>query len=238
MSPTDSFWPRFDILAKAFAAIVLPITIGILGYYHNREEKESNTRDLKLRDSVATLERQADRLTNLLEHLSSDNARRRTMAIRVAEELSLRNQLPPEIVPVLTDLANASGGDTAERAAARAAVALVSAGDDRRRELLRRLFAPDSKVRIPASDALVSSWRDDPEVVPALIRNATGNSTNENGVYNTLGVLLQICPEGTRRNASDVIAFADRFRTAGPRTKALAGRVKACVQSSATPRAP
>jgi hypothetical protein len=230
MSDAPNAWARFDIAAKAFAAIGLPVILGLIGYWHTEAEREANRRDLAFRDSIATLERQADRLTGLVEHLSSENARRRLIAIRIAEQLSLRNQLPPEIVPVLSDLAN-GGTDSTERATARAASAIASGGESRRDELITRLFGTDPRERIRASQALVQSWSGDPQMVPALLQYASANVANANGVFNTLGVLTQICPGGTRPYDAAVKAFVSAVRvtpTWGPRIAALASQLERC----------
>jgi hypothetical protein len=223
-------WTRFDIAAKAFAAVGLPVIIGLLGYWHNETERESNRRDLAFRDSVAALERQADRLTGLVEHLSSDNARRRLIAIRIAEQLSLRNQLPSEILPVLADIAQ-SGADSSERAAAGGAAAIATGGESRRAELFRRLFSTDAAERIPASEALVRTWSGDAGMIPALLEYASAHLDNGNGVFNTLGVLTQICPGGTRPHRAAIESFLRAVRGSparGPRIDALAARVERC----------
>ena len=229
MADSRDGWAKFEIAARAFAAVGLPLIVGLLGYWHNQSEQDANRRDLALRDSIAAQDRRADRLTGLIEHLSSDNPRRRLMAIRVAEQFSLRNQLPPEIVPVLTDLA--SGPDSSERVAAGSAVAIVEGGQARRDELFRRLFSGEARERIPASEALVRSWRSDPQMVPALLRYAGAHPGNANGTFNTLGVLVQICPEGTRQHAGAVAAFAgsvQRNPTTGPRIQELLDQLAKC----------
>jgi hypothetical protein len=232
MSDAPNAWTRFDIVAKAFAAVGLPVILGLVGYWHTQNEKEANRRELAQRDSIAAEERRADRLTSFIQHLSSDNALQRRIAIRVAGELGLRNQLPKELVSTLASIAE-SGTDSAERSVARSAAAFAVGGKARSDALIAGLFAPDASERIRASEALVRTWKSDPQMVPTLLRYATEHVRDANGVFNTFGVLTQICPNGTagRDVASAIRVLADTARragVAGDRINALIAQVERC----------
>lgn len=89
-------WDKADVLIKALAGIALPLTLALVGYWFSGQEQQRTARQL-----------QADRAERMLSHLTSENPRRRVLAIRVSRFLAERRQLPPELLDVL--IATAEG---------------------------------------------------------------------------------------------------------------------------------
>lgn len=108
MPDLNTRWPKIDIIAKvltAIAAIVLPIIILHLGNQYTEEQKKLEAaRQEKLKEIEMSRQRSegnASRLSMLVDQLSSENIKKRQMAIVVAEYLGKKDQLPQEIIPVL-----------------------------------------------------------------------------------------------------------------------------------------
>lgn len=116
MSSKDR-WDKLQILAGVIGGILVPVAIGGVGYLLSESEKAAAVQALH-----------AERLTGFIDHLASSNPKQQQIAIEIANHLASTNQLPAEIVPTLTRIANQS--NSAELAAGAAATALIAAGQD------------------------------------------------------------------------------------------------------------
>ena len=84
-------WSKVEIIAQVISAVFLPLALLIVGriYDHRVQEQQQ-------------LEDNANRLTALIDHLSSEHPRERQLAITVTNYLANQGQLPEELVPVVT----------------------------------------------------------------------------------------------------------------------------------------
>lgn len=117
MSGAKDGWDKLQILAGMIGGILVPVAIGGVGYLLAESEKAASVQALH-----------AERLTGFIDHLASSNPKQQQIAIEIANHLASTNQLPAEIVPTLTRIANQSSN--AELAAGAAATALIAAGQD------------------------------------------------------------------------------------------------------------
>ncbi|MEM9482474.1 MAG: hypothetical protein AAGA83_02165 [Cyanobacteria bacterium P01_F01_bin.116] len=90
MEPRD-IWSKAEITAQVISAIFLPVALLFVGRIYDHREQERQQ-----------LEDNANRLTALIDHLSSDVPRERKLAITVTNYLANQGQLPEELVPVVT----------------------------------------------------------------------------------------------------------------------------------------
>lgn len=133
--PRDK-WSKFDIGAKAFAGILIPIIIAVLGGIfadiereHNRnqlaQQSKADSDRLEQQSKFDSAQRQADRVALLLKHLASPVSNERLLAIKAAEYFGKENQLPSVLVPVLVEIA-AKGTPEEKKAATDALSSLPS----------------------------------------------------------------------------------------------------------------
>lgn len=92
--------------------------------------------------------------------------------------------------------------------------------------LIHDLFSVDAKVRIGAYGELIKiqGWQNDPNVLHYLVKFATQNMENLNGIYNTVVVLNEF-KEGTfkvNKNKQEALKFLEDASTKGPKIAAEA----------------
>lgn len=113
--PRDN-WSKAEIFFGAMVGIggvAVPLVLALFG-----------ARISASQDETARVIRHSERLTSLIDPLSSDNPRKRSLASEVAGYLAQHGELPPELIPVLrnltTDDPNAATAKAASEALARA----------------------------------------------------------------------------------------------------------------------
>lgn len=208
-APKD-LWDKLDVLAK----VLVPLTVVAAGFFFScaldhaqissaerlKERDISAAADLKERDiAVAVVNsrvQQASLINLFMEALVSGSTPRRQLAI-TAIMIAL-----PQDGPELVRVVSASEKDGGISKFADDALA------QRRGYLIHRLFADSADVRIPASLSLVQGWRSHPELVPVLLDTARQHLDNKNGVFNTLGILVQMDPTALRLHLTDIETFA------------------------------
>jgi hypothetical protein len=117
--PRDG-WSKVEILLAAVAGILLPIVVAGVGGTYTYMQDKHNGEELaqqKVREQVLS---RAQTATTLLEHLASDSARERLLAVKVAEHLAKDKMLPDELVPALIEIARADDSSAVSGAAAEA----------------------------------------------------------------------------------------------------------------------
>ena len=114
--PRDG-WSKLDIVAKATGSILLPVIILIVGNLYTRQKDEADA-----------AQRNADRVTNLLKHLASENNRERLLAISVVNHLVERKQFPHSLGPAVVKIA-ATDEDKVVRSEASVAVSQAVRAD-------------------------------------------------------------------------------------------------------------
>ena len=90
-------WDKFDIITKALGGLLLPALIFMLGSAYNPHQKEAEEARVK-----------ADRIALLLPHVTSANAKERTITLQVMGYLASTNQFPKELLPILLNGVNDS----------------------------------------------------------------------------------------------------------------------------------
>lgn len=91
--------------------VLVPLSIFVTGLVISNAEKENANSSL-----------QAERLTEMIEHLSSANPKQQLIATEVAAFLATKEQLPSELVPTLTRIAMQSNSSETALAATQAIV--------------------------------------------------------------------------------------------------------------------
>ncbi|GEM_PF-4516546 len=91
-------WAKVEIIVNIIATIAIPVVIWTLGIYITNQQREADANKLRV-------ENNATHVTNLLQHLSSQNRRERLLAAKVTEYFSQNKLLPPELKPVLLEIA-------------------------------------------------------------------------------------------------------------------------------------
>ncbi|MEM1241012.1 MAG: hypothetical protein AAGI45_14310 [Cyanobacteria bacterium P01_H01_bin.26] len=84
-------WSKVEIVAQVISAIFLPVALLVVGRIYDVRQNQQQQ-----------LEDNANRLTSLIDHLSSEVPRERELAITVTHYLAAQGQLPEELVPVVT----------------------------------------------------------------------------------------------------------------------------------------
>lgn len=216
-------------IAQAIGGLLLPAAIAYGGWYYSEAQSRAqivSSQQMHERDvavaNVGARVNQASLVATFMEALTGDDPERRNLAIR-AVLIAL-----PEEGPDLVREVQVSTSDTST--ARYAADAL----DTRRDVLIDRLFAPRGEDRIRASQDLLRGWGTRAAMVPALIRRARQEPTNANGLYNVLGVLVQMDAGALRAARADVEPFlgeAERAPAAGARIRALVQQVRSRLDS-------
>lgn len=86
-----------------------------------------------------------------------------------------------------------------------------------RAQLINELFDPNPSVRVRAYGGLLPLYKDDPTLIPELLRVARANPQNANGIYNTLVVLSHMNAESLRPRSEEIRKFAEDSKGVGPR---------------------
>lgn len=101
----QSTWmAKFDLVLKVLTGVLIPVTIVVAGHLIASQQQRESDAALKQQREIDLAQRNADRAGNLLNALSSENARQRQLAIRVVEHLIKANQFPAELGPALVTI--------------------------------------------------------------------------------------------------------------------------------------
>ena len=104
-------WEKIEIIGSVIGGVLIPVAIFLAGFVISMADQES-----------AKTKAQADRLTELIEHLSSDNQKEQQIAVEVANYLAEKKQLPGVLVPTLTRIATQSDNSETAQAATQAVI--------------------------------------------------------------------------------------------------------------------
>jgi hypothetical protein len=146
----------------------------------------------------------------MMKSLTSSNPQERKLAV-AAVVIAL-----PEQGPVFVRAIAQSDEDPAVQAAANNSL------EQRASALIRDLFSENAQVRIGAAQDLIKGWRNEPNVVLALIEFATQNRENSNGVYNTVVVLNEFSSRALQAQKQEVLDFIEVAKATGYKTEAKA----------------
>jgi hypothetical protein len=89
--------------------------------------------------------------------------------------------------------------------------------DSSRTQLIEQLFDPNASVRVRAYSGLLPRYKDDPTLVPEVLKVAQENPQNANGIYNALVVLSHMNATSLRPHSKEIAAFAAASQSVGPR---------------------
>lgn len=139
MSDKD-VWDKLEIIVAAIGGILVPLAIGLAGYFISEADKE-NARLVSASDrETARLTWQAEQMTDLISHLSSENAKERQIAVEISIFLAKSKQLPEGFITTLTWIANNSSNSNAAASAGLVAQ-VVSTQDQVSRVVVENAFS-------------------------------------------------------------------------------------------------
>jgi hypothetical protein len=206
-------WDRLT----ALATILVPAAIALAGHFiaqglkqaeiSNEERRAEQSRSIA---EANTKIAQASLINTMMKSLTSSNPQERKLAVE-AVLIAL-----PDQGPVLVRTIAQSDEDKTVQAAATTSL------EQRVSTLIRQLFSEDARVRIGAAQDLIQGWRNEPNVVLALVEFATQNRDNSNGVYNTVVVLNEFSLRALQAHKQEVLKFLELAKATGSKTEAKA----------------
>lgn len=104
-------WEKFEIIGGVLGGVLVPVAIFGAGYFISLADQEN-----------AKVHAQAERLTELIEYLSSDKTKEQQIAVEVANYLAEKKELPDVLVPTLTRIAMQSENSETAQAATQAVI--------------------------------------------------------------------------------------------------------------------
>jgi hypothetical protein len=102
----------------------------------------------------------------------------------------------------------------------------------RRSALISQLFAETAARRGAAYASLIASWAKDPSIVPELIEYARKNTSNANGIYNTLVLLSHMDREALRPHVAEIKQFSQDMESIGPKIQERATVLRSRLPTS------
>jgi hypothetical protein len=204
-------WDRLT----ALATILIPAAIALAGHFvaQGLKQAEISSEEKRAEQSRVIAETntkiaQASLINAMMKSLTSSNPQERKLAVE-AVLIAL-----PDQGPVLVRTIAQSDEDKTVQAAARNSL------EQRVGTLIRELFAADARSRMSAAQDLIQGWRNEPNVVLALVEFASRNKDNANGVYNTVVVLNEFSPPALQPHKQAILNFIEVAKTTGAKTEA------------------
>ncbi len=212
-APKKDIWDRLT----ALATILVPAAIALAGHFISQglKQAEISSQERRAEQSHILAEAntkiaQASLINTMMKSLTSTNPQERKLAV-AAVLIAL-----PEQGPVLVRTVAESDGDKSVQDAAKASL------EQRVTALIRDLFSADASVRISAAQDLIQGWRNEPNVVQALLEFAMQNKANSNGIYNTVVVLNEFSPRALQAHRQEILKFVELAKGTGAKTQAQA----------------
>lgn len=206
-------WDRLT----ALATILVPAAIALAGHFiaQGLKQAEISSEERRAEQSRSIAEdntkiAQASLINTMMKSLTSPNPQERKLAVE-AVLIAL-----PEQGPILVRTIAQSDEDKTVQVAAKSSL------EQRVSTLIRDLFSKDAQARIGAAQDLIQGWRNEPNVVQALVEFAIQNSENSNGVFNTVVVLNEFSLKVLEVNRALIINFLELAKKTGSKTKARA----------------
>ncbi|MDJ0615492.1 MAG: hypothetical protein QNJ63_01895 [Calothrix sp. MO_192.B10] len=210
-------WDKFKIVSTA----LIPLAIAFAGNGYAKAMKEAEIRSQQIiadgQLEVAhtnTKIAQARTVASFFEALLSKDPARRTLAVK-----AVLIALPVE-GPRLVQVVETTDKNKQVRAVASAALA------NRRATLIQELFSDSSSTRKNAYEALLASWGSDSSLVLELIEYGRDNSSNLNGIYNTLVLLSHMSRDALRPHVAEIEKFSREVEGNGVKTKERAEKLR------------
>lgn len=137
-------------------------------------------------------------------------------ALRTLQTIDGRPPSARELESAVDDVLEANSAATASSIVS-GPNAAPSQNASGRAQRVKELFDPNPSVRVKAYGGLLPLYKDDPTLIPELLRVAEANPQNDNGIYNTLVVLSHMNADSLRPHSREIRAFAEASKSAGPR---------------------
>ena len=109
-------WNKLDIAVRALGALLLPIIILVVSQWYTTQQKNADNARLAQQKAADDAQHDADRVALLLNHLASENARERILALKFIEYLAQAHQFPNELLPALISVVNDKDEEVANAA--------------------------------------------------------------------------------------------------------------------------
>lgn len=93
--------------------------------------------------------------------------------------------------------------------------------DLRLKRLISQIFEDELERRQKAADLLVREWYSNPDLIPPLLKFASQNRKNRNGIYNTVVVLNGIDQHSLIKHQESVLSFLAYAKNNGAKTKGV-----------------
>ena len=110
-------WTKVDMVVKAVAALLLPLVILLASQWYTAQQKEADNARLAQQKAADEAQHNTDRVTLLLTHLASENARQRLLALKFIEYLAQLHQFPEALLPALLSVIDDKDEEVAHAAA-------------------------------------------------------------------------------------------------------------------------
>jgi hypothetical protein len=98
--PRDK-WSKAEVVSKAVGGILLPVILLYVGNLYTSRQEAANTARLEHDQKRELAQRNADRVTTFLNHLSSTNPTERKLTLQVISYLAQANEFPEELLTVV-----------------------------------------------------------------------------------------------------------------------------------------
>ena len=89
-SSTKDIWDIVEIVGTMISGILIPVAIFFVGNLYRKQKDKSDT-----------LDRESERISQFIKHLTSENENERLLAIKISKYLNSNNQLPGELLSAM-----------------------------------------------------------------------------------------------------------------------------------------
>ncbi|HAW82134.1 MAG TPA: hypothetical protein DEO59_03285 [Balneola sp.] len=93
MDEIKDIWDKLEIIGSLASGILIPFAIFLVGFLYNKRREKSEL-----------LDRESERISRYLQHLTSSNEKERLAALQIAKYLKNKKQLPNELISAIETL--------------------------------------------------------------------------------------------------------------------------------------
>jgi hypothetical protein len=196
-------WDKFGIACAALIPVAITGVGGLYSYLSQKAATEvariqaESESTIRQSDKAAESRiKQAELVLKFFEPLMGSDRKRSEFAV---QSLLLA---APDYGPVLVRVVAADTKAPAEAAYAAGALS------ERRDSLVRQMFSDEANQRVEAYQQLLASWGSDESLISAVIEHASNNTSNGNGIYNSLVLLSHMQRDTIQKQNSAILTFA------------------------------
>src|SRR5215471_14408745 len=110
--PRDN-WSKAEVISKTIGGILLPLILLYVGQLYTSRQDQINNARLEHDQKNELAQRNADRVTNFLNHLSSNNPTERKLTLQVIAYLAQTNEFPDALLTVVISTVDDKDPDVA-----------------------------------------------------------------------------------------------------------------------------